>query len=173
MRRAHLVVRRVRVRSDHQEAIRTKHDYTYLRRDRGVRHHVENVAHLPLRPRWQRRRVERIQGERRDGSQHQPGHNIKRRQERHRPVVYEVSRRARESSRFAAETAEGIYVGWVMPQRLQQLLEGCIVRIAPAVIVGAAWRYLGSTAWLPEHCVCKGLPFCRGSALQRLRWMLR
>ena len=120
----------------------------------------------------QLRRVEGIERERGYRGQHEPGHNIKRRQERHSPVVDHVSRRTSESSCLRTEAAQRIYVGRVMSQRLQQLLQGCIVRIAPAVIVGAAWRYLGSTAWLPEHCVRKGLPFqgCSAHSADYLAW---
>ena len=164
-RRASMAYRPPRRRHDASTASRKKDAASNLRGHRGVRHHVEHVAHLPLRPRGQRLRVQRVQSQRRDRGEHEPGHNIKRRQERHSPVVYEVARRASKSSCLRTEAAQRIYVGRVMSQRLQQLLQGCIVRIAPSVIVGAAWRYLGSTAWLPEHCVCKG---CLFSSTQRL-----
>ena len=150
--------RRVRVRvRDHER--QPENVDTYLGRDRGVRHHVENVAHLPLRPRAAAPPCPAGTGRERAMAASTGRHDIKRRQERHRPIVNEVSRRARESSRFAAETAEGIYVGWVMPQRLQQLLEGCIVRIAPAVIIGAAWRYLGRRRGCLSIVFAKGCLF--------------
>ena len=60
-----------------------------------------------------------------------------------------------------------------MPQRLQQLLEGCIVRIAPAVIVGAAWRcYPFASVRLPEHCVRKRAAFLPMQRAATPRWML-